>query len=158
MIQFDPDIASLAISGGTSKYCIIWAWYSQIFIDAKLRWYYIGVWLRVCTSSNWIQVRHRCWQGIFDSKHPGKCIQHIVTCKWRPTRCNYFGLFMYSQSALHVSGNVFAHHQEYLTVFTASDIVHRYSCRLVSWMRWNCCSISTMTPAGSNIGGQYPKP
>ena len=41
------------------------------------------------------------------------------------------------RSALHVSGDVFAHHQEHLTVFTASDIVHRYCCRLVSWMRWN---------------------
>jgi len=36
-----------------------------------------------------------------------------------------FGLFIYSQWALHVSGDVFAHHQEHLTVFTASDIVHR---------------------------------
>jgi len=25
-----------------------------------------------------------------------------------------------------------------LTAFTASDIVHRYCCRLVSWMKWNC--------------------
>ena len=33
-----------------------------------------------------------------------------------------FGLFIYSQSALHVSGDVFAHHQEDMTVFTASDI------------------------------------
>ena len=33
-------------------------------------------------------------------------------------------LFIYPQSALHVSGEVFAHHQEHLTVFTASDIVH----------------------------------
>ena len=29
-------------------------------------------------------------------------------------------------------GDVFAHHQEHLTAFTASDIVHRYCCRLVS--------------------------
>ena len=29
-------------------------------------------------------------------------------------------LFIYSQSALHVSGDVFAHHQEHMTVFTAS--------------------------------------
>ena len=50
--------------------------------------------------------------------------------------------------------NVFAHHQEHLTVFTASDIVHRIYCLLVSWMR---CSTSSMTPAGSNIGGQYQK-
>jgi hypothetical protein len=29
------------------------------------------------------------------------------------------------------------HHEEHLTVFTASDIVHQYCCRLVSRMRWN---------------------
>ena len=34
-----------------------------------------------------------------------------------------FGLFIYSHSALHVSDNVFAHHQEHLTAFTASAIV-----------------------------------
>jgi hypothetical protein len=65
-------------------------------------------------------------------------------------------LFIPNQ-ALHVSGDVFAHHQEHLTVFTASDINHRYCCQLVSWMRWNCCSISSVTPAGSNISGQYQK-
>jgi hypothetical protein len=34
-----------------------------------------------------------------------------------------FGLFICSKSALHVSGNVFAHHQEHVTVFTASGNV-----------------------------------
>jgi len=40
-----------------------------------------------------------------------------------------FGLFICTQSALHVSGDFFAHHQEQLTVFTASDIVHLCFCR-----------------------------
>jgi len=31
-----------------------------------------------------------------------------------------YRLIHYSKSALHVSGDVFAHHQEHLTVFTAS--------------------------------------
>jgi len=35
-------------------------------------------------------------------------------------------LFIYSQSPLYVSADVFAHHQEHLTVLTVSDIVHRY--------------------------------
>ena len=39
--------------------------------------------------------------------------------------------------SLHVSGDVFVHHQELLTVCTASDIVYRYCCWLVSWMSWN---------------------
>jgi len=37
-------------------------------------------------------------------------------------------LIYYSLSALHVSGDVFAHHQEDLTVFTASGNVHQCRC------------------------------
>ena len=44
-------------------------------------------------------------------------------------------LFLISSTCV---GDVYAHHQEHLTVFTASDIVHRYCYWLVSWMRWNC--------------------
>jgi hypothetical protein len=43
-------------------------------------------------------------------------------------------LIYYSYSALHVSGVVFAHHQEHLTVFTASGSIHV----MVSWVSWNC--------------------
>ena len=32
-----------------------------------------------------------------------------------------YRLIYYSKSALHVSGDAFAHHQEHLNVFTASD-------------------------------------
>ena len=39
-------------------------------------------------------------------------------------------LIYYSKSALHVSGDVFAHHQEHLTVFTVSGSVHPRCCRL----------------------------
>ena len=47
-----------------------------------------------------------------------------------------FYLFICTQSAIHVSGDVFAHHQEHFTVFTASDIVHLCCCRTVSWTRF----------------------
>ena len=33
-----------------------------------------------------------------------------------------FGLFNFTLSDVHVSGDVFAHHEDHLTVFTASDI------------------------------------
>ena len=46
-------------------------------------------------------------------------------------------LIYYSNSALHVSGDVFAHHQEHLTVFAVSGSVHPSCCRLVSRMSWN---------------------
>jgi hypothetical protein len=48
-------------------------------------------------------------------------------------------LIYYSLSALRVLGDVFAHHQKYLTVFTASA----------------SSSNASMTPAGSNIAEYY---
>jgi hypothetical protein len=64
-----------------------------------------------------------------------------------------YSLINYSKSALHVSGEVFAHHQEHFTVFTASGSVHPSCCWLVSWMIFN----SSMTPADSNLGEYYQK-
>jgi hypothetical protein len=52
-----------------------------------------------------------------------------------------YRLIYYSQSALHVSGDVFAHHRGHLTVFTVSVNIHPNCCRLLSWMRLN--SVST---------------
>jgi len=44
--------------------------------------------------------------------------------------------FWYSPPML-LSGEVFAHQQEHLTVFTVSVIVHLCCCRPVSWTKWN---------------------
>jgi hypothetical protein len=68
-----------------------------------------------------------------------------------------FALFICTQSALHISGDVFAHLQEHLTVFTASDIVHRILLLAGVMDELERSSNSSMTPAGSNIGGQYQK-
>jgi hypothetical protein len=51
-----------------------------------------------------------------------------------------YKLIYYSKSAVRVSGDNFAHHQEHLTVFTVSGSVHP-SCRRM--------------PAGSNLGEHY---
>jgi hypothetical protein len=71
-----------------------------------------------------------------------------------------YRLMYYFKSALHVSGDVFAHHQEHLTVCTVSGSVHASFCRLVS--RTMHASQSTYfsfssfeTPAGSNLGEHY---
>jgi hypothetical protein len=58
-----------------------------------------------------------------------------------------FRLIYYSWSALHVSGDVFAHRQEQFTVFTVSSSIHPSCCRLVSWMIFH----SSKTPAGSYL-------
>ena len=60
-------------------------------------------------------------------KLSGRYTSELMTNKMK-----IFGLFICTQSALHVLGDVFAHHQEHVTVFTASA-------------------------AGSNIGGHYQK-
>jgi hypothetical protein len=62
-----------------------------------------------------------------------------------------YRLIYYSWSALNVSGDVFAHHQKHLTVFTVSGSIHPSNCRLVSLMSWNSTN-STQTPAGSHLG------
>jgi len=62
-----------------------------------------------------------------------------ITDKMQLYRLIYFSL-----SALHVLGNVFAHHQEHLTVFTVSGSIQPGCCRLVSW-----------TTAGSSLGEYY---
>ena len=77
-------------------------------------------------------------------------VHRSINCKWRQTRCNYIGLFIYSWSAVHVSGDVFAHHQEHPTVFTASGNVHRCCCRLVSY-KWDVPSHPWHQPAATSV-------
>jgi len=54
-----------------------------------------------------------------------------------------YKLIYFSKSAQQVSGDVFAHHQEHLPVFTVSGCVHPSCCRLVSWMSWNYVGVGT---------------
>ena len=51
----------------------------------------------------------------------------------------------YYFAALHVSSDIFAHHQDHLNCITASGITHACRCRMVSW---DC---SPMIPSGSDI-------
>ena len=63
-----------------------------------------------------------------------------------------------STDALDVSGGSSAHHQEHITVQTASGIVNQYCCLLLPWMGWNWNSyIPSTIAASSNIGWQYLK-
>jgi len=62
---------------------------------------------------------------------------HRVTTMKITNKMQLRRLIYYSNSAVHVSGDVFAHHQEHLTVFTVSGSVHPSCCLLVSRMSWN---------------------
>jgi hypothetical protein len=76
--------------------------------------------------------------GIFIGK--GGCELDVHKSVHRDTimkitsKMQLYRLIYYSKSALNVSGNVFAHHQKHLTVFTISSSIHPSCCRLVSWM------------------------
>jgi len=71
-----------------------------------------------------------------------------------------YRLIYYSKSALHVSGDVFAHHQEHLTVFTVSGSVHPRCCRLLSCMRdasWQqLSSLTFVTTRGWSVSQPVP--
>jgi hypothetical protein len=62
---------------------------------------------------------------------------HRYTTMKITNKMHLYRLIYYSKSALHVSGDVFAHHHEHLTVFRVSDSVNPSCCWLVSWMSWN---------------------
>jgi hypothetical protein len=61
---------------------------------------------------------------------------HRATIMKLTNKMQLYRLIYYSKSALHVKGNVFAHHQEHLTLFTVSGSIHLSCGRLVSWMSW----------------------
>ena len=46
-------------------------------------------------------------------------------------------IIYYPLAALHVSSDIFAHHQEHLNCIAASGITHVCRRRLVSWECWN---------------------
>ena len=74
------------------------------------------------------------------------------------TKCYVEKTFTLWNSALHVSGDEFAHPQEhFLTVYTAFGTMHRHCCRPVPRLRWNVSSISTVTPVCSRGGALYQK-
>jgi hypothetical protein len=54
-------------------------------------------------------------------------VHHNIIPKLQPTICSVFDLFIFTD-ALHVSGGSSAHHQEHITVHTASGIVNQYCC------------------------------
>jgi len=49
---------------------------------------------------------------------------HRDTITKETNKMQLYRLIYYSNSALHVSGDVFAHHQEHLAVFTVSGSIH----------------------------------
>jgi hypothetical protein len=59
---------------------------------------------------------------------------HRDTIMKATNKTQLYRFIYFSLSALHVSGDVFVHHQEHLTVFTVSGIIHSSCYRLVSWM------------------------
>jgi hypothetical protein len=59
----------------------------------------------------------------------------------QPTTCNNFGFIDHFKTALHVSGDNFAHPQEHLTVLTAFSMIPGFCCRPVTRLR---CPVSVL--------------
>ena len=72
-----------------------------------------------------------------DSIHSSRCRLVSWMSRNSTNKMRLYRLIYYSYSALHVSGDVFAHHREHLFVFTAFGSIHSSRCRLVSWMSRN---------------------
>jgi hypothetical protein len=53
-----------------------------------------------------------------------------------PNKMQLCKIIYYSLAAVHVSSDIFAHHQEHLNCIIASGIAHVCRCRLVSWECW----------------------
>ena len=67
-----------------------------------------------------------------------------------------YRLLYYSKSAVHVSGDVFVHNQEHLTVFTVSGSVHPSCCRpqpAAAWVNTSryCKYSQVLLVMGENI-------
>jgi len=74
------------------------------------------------------------WENVVESDRSQMTIQYGA-CDYENNQQDVlYRLIYYSKSALHILGDVFAHHQVHLTVFTVSGSVHQSCCRLVSWM------------------------
>jgi hypothetical protein len=58
---------------------------------------------------------------------------HTVLFVKVTNKMQMYRLIYYSKSALHVLGDVFAHHQEHLTVFTVSGSVYPRCCHVVQF-------------------------
>jgi hypothetical protein len=112
-------------------------------------------------------VTHIKHEGFVDSITSSRSMSRyrLELCTWRRSwfRASWYNyknsqqdvlyrLIYYSKSAVYVSGDVFAHHQQHLTVFTVSVSVHPSCCRLLCRMSWNCSFNSFGTAAGSCLG------
>jgi len=97
---------------------------------------YLQYSLKVSPKEFLVQISIPFWRAIHD-------YWKILICRdiyENNPQAALYRLIYYSKSALHVSGDVFAHHHKHLTVFTVSGSVHPSCCRLA---------------AGSNLGKHY---
>ena len=98
--------------------------------------------------TNALQRLHRCLKYIYIYYiyiiHTRRSAYLLSLCSPIMAAYNYennkqdalYKLIYYSKSALHVSGDVFAHQQEHLSVFTVSGSVHPSCCRHQAAATW----------------------
>jgi hypothetical protein len=77
-----------------------------------------------------------------------KSVHRNIIPNYSQQNATFLDLFIFTD-ALHVSGGTSAHHQEHITVHTASGIVNQYSCYRG---RDDTSAISSTVAASSSIG------
>jgi len=70
--------------------------------------------------------------------------QDIIYTKMTNKMPQVCGIIYYSLAALHVSSDIFAHHQEHLNCITASGITHVCRCQLAATYVCNTISCNTV--------------
>jgi len=127
----------------TGAWDIYKAWMRQK-PSVVMSWYNIGLSTIHSTKKLKCQLQSLQYQGksegpfqvtMKDLKFVCPCIVNIIP-NYNKQDATFLDLFI-STDALHVSGGSSAPRQEHITVHTASGIVNRYCCLLLSWMRQN---------------------
>jgi hypothetical protein len=133
---------------------VMYGWTNEVWIEALVDWCWFGKTgvLGGKTMPVMFHLPHRTRTGLglnvdLRRERGGRITNSLKrrTTMYCVDNSNYennqqdelYGIIHYSKSALHVSGDVFAHYQEHLTVFTVSGSVHPICYRLLYRMSWN---------------------
>jgi hypothetical protein len=117
------------------------AMFSPVIRSTWLYLQYLVVFTQVSAGwcLGWVETELYGLWGVYALRHP-ESWRSWIRASWYNCVNNQqdalYRLIYYSKSA-DVSCDVFARHQEHLTVFTVSGSIHQSCCRLVFWMSWN---------------------
>jgi hypothetical protein len=87
-------------------------------------------------QQNWGELKFSKHSAVFTEKVNDSGVLTGIIPNYNQQDATFLDPFI-PTDALHVSGGSFAHHQEHITVHTASGTVNQYRRLPLSWKRWN---------------------